>query len=652
MKGILATVIAVAVCIAQVNGGGVWPLPREIRTSPGPFRDIESAIFQFVHPINSVILEEAIGRAKQILDGAGETETIVFMMDIKSGNEKLDGNTNYSYEIEYDEKAGVKTIQAQSIFGAIYALETITQLTNNGKHIPLSISIKDSPQHNWRGLMIDSGRRFFPVPLVKNLLDTMAAVKLNVLHLHASDHCRFGVESKLYPDLTDALTGLMGGFYTQDDIADLISYAKGRGIRVVPEFDVPGHSRGFLPIEGAVQFCTSDQTRSQLYNDPQGDTMGTLKRLFKEMAGLFEDAVFNIGSDETSAKGVCDENSTYSLERELLTYINTTLEKTPEGWEEVLFDNGAATMQTIVDGWSNYPASSITQTGRFAVESAASHFYFTEAAPNGPEGWSECWYNISSNIPASQSHLLLGGEMSMWTDTYCYIDQCGSSSSSSPPVGHQLFGPSYDSEFSRSVAGMIWPRGFVAAAAFWNFNATANPSSIEFVNNIFDLNDGLIARGSLSCPSNCSCDQLTACGIPYIYPLPGNLSLSECSSSSLFSQQFDYDSRTQKFSWRMNASMCIDILGTNAYPLTLHPCSVATSFTITSNMTIVANKTGQCVDLREADGAVGVWECGAGVDTQENQHWAYESESGVIASLDENSHGGMCITVDQENDTQ
>jgi hexosaminidase len=98
--------------------------------------------------------------------------------------------------------------------------------------------------------MIDTGRRFFPMPTVQNLLDTMAAVKLNVLHLHASDMCRWSVESKLYPNLTAALTGQMGGHYTQEDVKAMIKYAGDRGIRVVPEFDVPGHSRGMLPIEG------------------------------------------------------------------------------------------------------------------------------------------------------------------------------------------------------------------------------------------------------------------------------------------------------------------------------------------------------------------------------------------------------------------
>ena len=91
------------------------------------------------------------------------------------------------------------------------------------------------PEYKWRGLMIDSGRRFFPMPLVKNLMDTMAANKMNVLHLHASDHCRFGVESKNYPKLHTALTGIHKGYYTQEDVKDMIAYGKKNGALRSPQ---------------------------------------------------------------------------------------------------------------------------------------------------------------------------------------------------------------------------------------------------------------------------------------------------------------------------------------------------------------------------------------------------------------------------------
>ena len=183
------------------------------------------------------------------------------------------------------------------------------------------------------------------------------------------------------------------------------------------------------------------------------------------MAGLFDDDVFNIGADETSAKGPCSVNSTFSIERKVVNAIASEYKKTPEGWEELFFDAGAATEGTIVNAWARHSPSEITKTGRQAVESASDHFYFTSPGPAGPAGWSKCHYAIDTGVPDDEKKLLLGGEMSMWSDTYCDINQCGASGGT-PPVGHELFYPKHDTEFGKSIGGMIWPRGYVGAASF------------------------------------------------------------------------------------------------------------------------------------------------------------------------------------------
>ena len=236
--------------------------------------------------------------------------------------------------------------------------------------------------------------------------------------------------------------------------------------------DIPGHSRGFLPIEcgededdDCIVFCTEAKDKSQIYGDPDGKTYGVLHKLFKEMAGLFDDDVFNIGADETSAKGPCSVNSTFSIERKVVNAIAGEYKKTPEGWEELFFDAGAATEGTIVNAWARHSPSEITKTGRQAVESASDHFYFTSPGPAGPAGWSKCHYAIDTGVPDDEKKLLLGGEMSMWSDTYCDINQCGASGGT-PPVGHELFYPKHDAEFGKSIGGMIWPRGYVGAASF------------------------------------------------------------------------------------------------------------------------------------------------------------------------------------------
>eukprot|EP01062_Namystynia_karyoxenos_P063626 TRINITY_DN56438_c0_g1_i1.p1 TRINITY_DN56438_c0_g1~~TRINITY_DN56438_c0_g1_i1.p1 ORF type:complete len:549 (+),score=179.98 TRINITY_DN56438_c0_g1_i1:76-1647(+) len=522
--------MAAAAVAAVLAAHAVWPPPRSISVSGGPLplapSFTVSAAFDRLGAAPAAEaaarLSAAAARYNAIVSAvsppaarAAENGVASLAVAVANDSTALGGSTRYDYNLSVS--GGAATAAAATVYGAVYAMETFAQLIgSDGQLRYSSVGIADSPQYAWRGLMIDSGRRFFPVPLVKNLMDTMTANKLNVLHLHASDHCRFGVESKIFPNLTASLTGERAGHYSQSDIADLISYAADRGIRVVPEFDVPGHSRGFIPLESeGIKFCTDSASRSQLYGDPANSTYSVLAKLFAEMSSLFPDEVFNIGCDETAAKGPCSVDSTFALERKLLNYIATDLKKTPAGWEEVLFDADAATQDTIVDAWTRHTPAEIIAKGRRAINSKSSHFYFTRPAPGGPSGWSPCWYDIATGLATADKNKLLGGEMSMWSDTYCNTAQCGASGGSAP-VGHELFDPKHDAEFSRSIGGMIWPRGFVAAASFWNFNATADPTSAQFTDAIWRLNDQLMQRGAYSCPTNCSCDQLSACGKPYL----------------------------------------------------------------------------------------------------------------------------------------
>jgi hexosaminidase len=113
----------------------------------------------------------------------------------------------------------------------------------SGYFLP-AVSIQDEPRFRWRGLLIDSGRHFQPVEVIRRNLDGMAAVKLNVLHWHLTEDQGFRVESRKYPKLQ--LMGSDGMYYTQAQIRDIVEYARMRGIRVVPEFDMPGHATSWL----------------------------------------------------------------------------------------------------------------------------------------------------------------------------------------------------------------------------------------------------------------------------------------------------------------------------------------------------------------------------------------------------------------------
>ena len=155
----------------------------------------------------------------------------------------LSNSTNYSYALSLNKSVSSGTTlvaTAATPFGVAYALETLAQLlaSDDGQIGCGELVIRDAPAFVHRGLMIDTGRRFYPVPLVKSLVDGLASAKMNVLHFHLSEQC-FRVQSLRYPELTaTCVDGSKNNtaFYTQAQIKDLVAYARLRGVRVIPEF--------------------------------------------------------------------------------------------------------------------------------------------------------------------------------------------------------------------------------------------------------------------------------------------------------------------------------------------------------------------------------------------------------------------------------
>ncbi len=151
------------------------------------------------------------------------------VIDVEGAGEaiqSIDEDESYTLSVT---SAGVK-LHAATVVGAMRGLTTLEQLYQaSGKGFILpSVEIQDSPRFRWRGLMIDSGRHFEPVEVIKRNLDAMATVKLNVFHWHLTEDQGFRVESKLYPGLTGS--GSDGLFYTQDQVREIVEYARARGI--------------------------------------------------------------------------------------------------------------------------------------------------------------------------------------------------------------------------------------------------------------------------------------------------------------------------------------------------------------------------------------------------------------------------------------
>ena len=488
-------------------------------------------------------------------DGVAGPVLALLSVSVATLDETLDLDTNETYTLEIrggsdadadaaaaSDAAAAPTasVLAHSVYGVIRALETFAQLatpaasgsgggggggggalatpytlaTVDATLVLPACSIVDFPQYAWRGLMVDAGRRFWPVPLLRTVLDAMAYNKLNVLHLHLSDFCRFALESAAFPELTANLTGPQAGFYTAADVAGLVAYARQRGIRVVPEVDLPGHARGLLPLEAhGLRFCTAAADRSQVYDDPANSSFAVLSVLLAEVAALFPDAVLHAGSDETRSTGPCDAANTKSLEQKVLRRVGQ-LGKRPMAWVNALTTTGAATPHTILGTWATTYGmpGRVTAAGYACV---ASTYMYLNHIGGAVGSYTEYWRDITGGeVPPSAMPLMLGGEVSMWTDAYCYVNQCGASAGPTP-VAAALYGPAADARFARSIAGVLFPRASVGAGSFWRYEPGYNASSAAFVRQMAAHNERLAARGVDTCPNNCTCDTLSRCGQPY-----------------------------------------------------------------------------------------------------------------------------------------
>ena len=225
----------------------VWPLPQRcVAPGDGPLR--LDGNFTIHYGGTSARLGRAVRRYSAILgyavankSVAGPIKALELTVDADDGQDGYPGwTTNASYTVTVD-ASGKATASAGSIYGAMYAMETFAQmLGSSGELNASSVQVKDWPDRAYRGLMLDTGRRFFPPSLIRAYLDAMSCTKMSVLHMHLTDEFRWSVESHAFPALTADLEP--GEFYTEAELKALIEYGADRGIRLIPEIDIPAHA--------------------------------------------------------------------------------------------------------------------------------------------------------------------------------------------------------------------------------------------------------------------------------------------------------------------------------------------------------------------------------------------------------------------------
>ena len=310
-----------------------------------PTRRLENA---FSHLIERITQEER--------DNQGEASSPQII--IRWGKKQLYPWTpeEEEYQVEIDSKQVLLT--ARTELGAMRGLATLAQLAVQGErrsYFP-ACTIKDTPRYSWRGLMIDASRHWMPKEVILRNLDGMAAVKMNVLHLHLTDDQGFRVESKQFPRLHEM--GSNGNYYSQDDIREMVEYAADRGIRIVPEFDVPGHTTSWLvgypelgSGSGPYALVKTFGGKTSALDPSKEEVYGFLDELIGEMAALFPDPYFHIGGDEVNPQSWESNAEIQQFIQEkqledhygLQAYFNQRLQmildkhgKTMLAWEEIL----------------------------------------------------------------------------------------------------------------------------------------------------------------------------------------------------------------------------------------------------------------------------------------------------------------------------
>ncbi len=365
-------------------------------------------------------------------------------------------------------------LSAQNPPGVLHGLETFRQLIVDG-HVP-AVEIDDHPRFPWRGLHLDVSRHWMPIEVVKRNLDGMAAVKLNVFHWHLTDDQGFRVESKRFPKLQ--VFGSDGLYYTQEQVREVIAHASDRGIRVVPEFDIPGHTTSWLAAYPQLASAlgpyhiernwgvfdpTMDPTRESTYQ--------FLDAFIGEMAALFPDPFFHIGGDEVTGKQWKSSPRIRAFMRKqhlktvenLQAYFNRRLQKVVakygkrmEGWDEILDPD--LPKDIVIQSWRGQ--KSLADAARHGFSSILSAgYYLDHIEPASTLYAVDPLDHDAAALADEEKARILGGEVAMWGEFV------------SP----------------ENVDSRIWPRAAAVAERLWS------PQDVQDVSSMY-LRLGAVSR--------------------------------------------------------------------------------------------------------------------------------------------------------------
>ncbi|KFD57778.1 hypothetical protein M513_01448 [Trichuris suis] len=512
--------------------GMPWPMPQEIHVGE-PLSLVEDK-FSFKTDFSCDILDHAIEYYKNIMfkycdkqcasnssskssmaDVAYLTELhIIINAPCPESNPPNDMMENYTLVIESN---GTALLQASEIWGALRGLETFSQLIIRPEPhagdgcAGLAIrtaKIRDRPRFPFRGILLDTSRHFLSVPVIKGNLELMGQNKFNVFHWHIVDDNSFPYESKLVPELSGKGAFSSSHTYSQDDVKNIIQYARLWGIRVVVEFDTPGHVLSWGA--GVPELLTNcSNTDINAYGMPSTGTLNPtidtnydfLASFFQEAFQLFTDSAVHLGGDEVSF-GCWSSDAqvrefmkqmNYTSYAQLQDYYFRNLHKIlrrldPKRqfiyWQEVFDENTTLPLNAIVQVWKNGHKETLEKVTRSGLNALLSSCWYLNYINYGSD-----WHDFYKCDPQDfngtdeQKELVLGGTACMWGE---YVD-------------------------GTNLLPRLWPRASVVAERLWSDASVKNITEAE--SRLEEHRCRMLQRGFPAEPVN---------GAGYCFEVPGS----------------------------------------------------------------------------------------------------------------------------------
>ena len=459
---LISTLLLIGNSCSERKGIDVIPMPRSVEYHSGNF--VISPETKFYTNLSA----ESRQALTDYLEGTSLGS--VPFAESATGNNGIELNLcdssivtgNEAYRIEIDKK-GVR-LSANTETGIFYGLQTLLQLLNNGDNKTLpALTINDSPRFPYRGLHLDVSRHFFDKEFVKKQLNAMAYFKMNRLHWHLTDGAGWRIEIKKYPRLTsfaawrpfDKLNDwwvggrtfceqddprAVGGYYTQDDIREVVAYAADRHITIIPEIEMPGHSEEVLATYPELS-CSGKPYVNADFCIGTEKTFEFLENVLLEVIDLFPSEYIHIGGDEASKSSwktcprcqrrMADEhlNSVDELQSYMIHRIEKFLNDHGRkiiGWDEII-EGGLSPTATVMSWRGEEGGIKAVKAGNQAIMTPGKYCYLDafQDAPNtqpmaiGGYLTLEKVYSfepVPDSLSTKEAELILGVQGNVWTE--------------------------------------------------------------------------------------------------------------------------------------------------------------------------------------------------------------------------------------------